>query len=776
MITHSLYNWQWPEVPDQTAIVAIKERFPSYSEEFIALAVQRGIQTVEQFEAEIVSPQPIFHHPNQLYQIDLAIERITQAIENQEAILIYGDYDVDGITSTLILYEGLQTLGANVFYHLPNRYTDGYGPNIKTWDRLIEQHQLNLIITCDNGVIDHGAVQKMKEHQVDVIITDHHEIQGELPPAIAVIHPKHPDGNYPFKELSGAGVALKVISALLEEVPSDALELAALGTIADMVPLIDENRTIVKMGLEAIRRTERPGLIKLIEQSPQDFEYFDEETVSFSIAPKLNALGRMDDPKEGLELLHTYDPVRIEEISQKIESINDQRKALTEQIESEVIETLESLEKIPPIIMMSGPHWLSGVLGISAGKIARLYHRPTLLFQESADKAIYKGSGRSIEGIDLFDNLTPFKSLMQHFGGHAQAVGMTLTKSNYETLKTELESHFAKYQSVIDQPDSIKVDLTVPIERINQEFIEEVNQLAPFGMDNAKPIFCIEHVQINSKRRIGQNQQHIRLTLEQAEDELNAIGFFKGESFDQFQLNEEVSAIGTLNINRWNGQTQVQLNLEDLGSDGTRWIDARSKQSETMLAKLSEAVYLFQSQSVLEQFQAKIRKDAMIALYSNIKQVMSSFTNPVPLVIMESPERLEDLATIINDLTWNAIYLGCTQDPLHYWAGPIEREEVTKVYRFMLQYPQMDYNHYLNDIAIQLSIPLIKVRQIFIMFVELQFVRIEAGQLRLNPIEQHIKTDYTKTRSYQQFEDYIQSEELLYVSTVNDIKNYFEER
>ena len=407
------YEWAFdPKTPDEAFLELAKaHKLDEMTSQFL---YNRGIDSEEKLTDFLTLDISKLHDPYLLYDMDKAVSRLRLAIENGEQILIYGDYDADGMTSASIAKEALEMLGAEVQVYLPNRFTDGYGPNQSVYKYFIEQQAISLILTVDNGVAGHEAIAYAMEQGVDVIVTDHHSLPEELPEAYAIVHPEHPDGNYPFSYLAGCGVAFKLACALLETVPMELLDLVAIGTIADMVSLTDENRQLVAMGLQVLKTTERMGLQELLRQSSVRPEEIDEETIGFQIAPQLNALGRLDDPNPAIELLTGFDDEEAADIAKMIGAKNEERKALVKTIYNEAMDMVD-LSK--PVQVLAKEGWHPGVLGIVAGRILEKIAQPVIVLTIDDGKA--KGSARSVEALDIFAALDGYRELFVAFGGHS---------------------------------------------------------------------------------------------------------------------------------------------------------------------------------------------------------------------------------------------------------------------------------------------------------------------------------------------------------------------
>lgn len=773
MMKYSLAQYSWQrdhENVDKQTLNKLQTFFPDLSEKFLKLCIFRGYDTAEQIQ-EAINPEPqLFHSPFEFYQMGKAVERIMKGVENQEKILIYGDYDADGITSTLILLEALESLGAQVEYYLPNRYLDGYGPNLERWNQLIDEYHYDLIITCDNGVAGHEAIDSVNQKGVTVIVTDHHELQETLPDAYAIIHPNHPAGNYPFKELSGAGVALKVAHALLNEIPIESIELAAIGTVADMVSLTDENRTIVKSGLKLMGNTLRPGLIQLLKSEGVALDKIDSDTIGFIIGPRLNAVGRLGDPSPALELLRSIDDEIARDYLVIVNEKNNERRSLSEKINQEVEARLERDDSLALVIVEASPKWSSGVLGIVAGQMMNKYQRPVLLFQYDQEEKVYKGSGRSIPSINLFDLLTSIKDLIMYFGGHAQAAGLTVSQDQWEDFNQALKTAILDYQGEILAPESIQVDMTLKVEDIIIDLVEQIELLGPFGMDNPKPLFLFEAVDLVEARNIGSHKQHLRLdVIQNKSDKIPVIGFSMAQQGQGLQIGQEINLLGHLNINEWQGRKQAQIILKDLGIKGHHWIDVRGSHIHQDLFKLSNALFIFDQPKNLDLCQKLMKaNDSILYGEEPSKRIYEN------LVIMESPKDISLLHRIIHGLDFEKIYLGVYSQYSRYLAGPLQRQDFTQLYKFLWNNQELNYLEHFRAISNFLNIPYIKIYAMFQVFLEAEFVTMESGQLKFRLESDQVKLNLPQLQKFQEYESAYQAEALLNYQSISDIKNYFE--
>lgn len=504
-----------------------------------------------------------FHNPYLMPDMALAVDRIIKAINNKERILIYGDYDVDGITSITVVKNFLLERGANVAQYIPNRLNEGYGLNKEAIKKIADEG-VNLIITVDCGISGIEEVDYANSLGLEVIVTDHHEVGEVLPNAIAVVDAKRKDSTYPFRELAGVGVGFKLIQAIAQRLELEEkeylkyLDIVCIGTISDIVPLVDENRVIAKLGLKLVEVTKNVGLKALLESS--GYKKIDSFTVSFGLAPRINACGRMGKEKEALNLFLTQDENEAKKIALRLNEYNKERQDIEKRIYEDAVNNIEKSEKNKQVLVLGSEKWHHGVIGIVASKITDLYFKPSILICFEEDEG--KGSGRSIPGFDLYESLTNCSENLEKFGGHSMAVGVTLKKENFEKFKEEFEK-YAQNSNICDIIPIIKIDEEITLEDINIKAVEELNMLEPFGEANKMPLFMYKNLKIHSIRTLSEGK-HIKLTLKDNNFYIDSIGFNLGHLAEEYQIGDKVDVVGSLEINRFNGRESVQINLKDL--------------------------------------------------------------------------------------------------------------------------------------------------------------------------------------------------------------------
>jgi len=528
------------------------------------IIVNRHVVNDEDVRIFITPTRDDFHDPFLFTGMDIAVERIIKAINNKEKILIYGDYDVDGITSTTVLKKYLMDRGMPVDTYIPNRLHEGYGLNKNAID-IIKERNIDLIITVDCGISAIEEVDYAVSLGMDVIVTDHHEVGEKLPNALAVIDAKRKDNTYPFRSLAGVGVVFKLIQALsikLEIKPEEYLkylDLVCVGTISDIVPLEGENRTIAKLGLMLIKVTRNLGLRELIKSS--GYKEIDSNTISFGVAPRINACGRMGHEEEALKLFLAEDLESATQITKELNEYNTLRQSTEKAIYEEAVQEIDRnhLDEKNSIVL-GGKGWHHGVIGIVSSKVTDKYYKPSILLSFEDD--IAKGSGRSVPGFDLYEGLTKCEDLLEKYGGHSMAVGLTLKKENLEKFKERFEQ-IAKEKNIKELVPIIYIDDELKLKDINMELVKSLSILEPFGEANKVPLFLIRNLKIDSIRALSEGR-HLKLTLRDENFVINAIGFELGYLAEEYRIGDRIDVVGTLEINSFNGFSSIQINMKDI--------------------------------------------------------------------------------------------------------------------------------------------------------------------------------------------------------------------
>ena len=555
-------RWEYCTI-DEEKVTEISEKF-NISKLLATILVNRNILDEEEIKIFLNPTRKDFHDPYLMPDMEKAVNRIIEAINKKERVMIYGDYDVDGITSITVLKRFLEERGMSVSEHIPNRLEEGYGLN-KQAIKEIADLGYKLMITVDCGISGIEEVEYANSLGIETIITDHHETLDQMPNAIAIVNPKRKDNKYPFRGLAGVGVVFKLIQAIgirlgLEEKEYlKYLDIVCVGTISDIVPLVDENRVIAKLGLKLVEQTRNLGLRELINIS--GYKQIDSNTISFGIAPRINACGRMGHQKEALQLFLTDNIREAQEITQKLNQYNKDRQETEKSIFNQAIEKIEKecIENKSAIIL-GEDNWHHGVIGIVASKITEIYFKPSILI--CFDDNIGKGSGRSIPGFDLHEALCECSQYLEKYGGHSMAVGLSLKRENFKKFKEKFEeiAQNSKLDNIIP---IIKIDKQIYLEDFDISLAKELTKLEPFGEGNKMPLFSYKNLKIDSIRSLTEGK-HLKLTLKDGNKIISAIGFNMGHLAEEYLIGDKVDIVGILEINRFNGMENIQMNLKDI--------------------------------------------------------------------------------------------------------------------------------------------------------------------------------------------------------------------
>jgi len=561
------YQWILPETSDSQNAQKISRQFNIHP--VIAQILQkREIDSAEKLQR--------FLHPslNQLYDpfllddMDVAVKRIIRALQDGENILIYGDYDVDGVTSVSILYDGLFRLGGKVSFFIPNRFKEGYGVS-QAGIRIAKRKKASLIIAVDCGITAVQEVALAKEFGIDFIVCDHHEPGDILPEAVAIVDAKRKDSQYPFKELAGCGVAFKVLQAigkklgLNDDFATKYLDLVALGTAADIVQLTDENRILVKNGLGQMNVRPRPGLAALIKSCGLGERVITVSNIVFVIAPRLNAVGRISSAKKAVHLLTAVNPQRARNIARILENENKKRKSIDEitfEAAIKIIEETYDLEKTR-VIVVAGEDWHPGVIGIVASRLMEKYSRPTVLI--SIQDGVGKGSARSLPSFDIYAAFKELQDFLINFGGHRFAAGLTILPENIPQFTEELNRLAESFLHFEELVPKLFIDAEIMFNQLNGEFFNDLKALAPFGPGNMRPVLLTRALQIYGQAAVvGAN--HIKVKFKQDTLVLDAIGYNLAQYIEALkQPDQQVDCAYVLEETKWSGQTTIQMKIKD---------------------------------------------------------------------------------------------------------------------------------------------------------------------------------------------------------------------
>lgn len=557
--------WLYQEIPNSQAEEIARKAGISLL--LAKIFLSRGISDSAYIQ-KFINPQlEELHDPFLMKDMKRAVERIASAIRDKEKILIYGDYDVDGTTSTSILWDFLSRQGAVVDFYIPSRHEEGYGLSINAIDKIIGTG-VSLIVTVDCGITAVDEVKYVIENGMDIIVTDHHQCKEQLPEALAVVNPCRPDCPYPFKQLAGVGVVYKLLAALckhlgLGDIYNEYLDIVSLGTVADVVPLVDENRLIVSYGVRKLAATENIGLKALIHCAGLEGKPITSYGVGFGLGPRINAAGRVGDASRAVQLFTTRDEQQADQIAHELNEENIFRQNTESGILQQAIEMIETkidLEK-EKVIVVAGEGWHHGVIGIVASRITERYYRPCILLSQK--DGVCKGSGRSIEGFNLFDALNYCKDVLKKFGGHELAAGLELEVERLDDFREKINAYAGEILSQEDLIPKIKVDVSLDKMDITIKSIKELEQLAPFGAGNPGPVFVYNGLRVGDIKTLKENK-HVKLKLADGSFCTDAIGFSMGSVADEFVCDDIMDVVCTLEINNWNAMERIQLNLKDV--------------------------------------------------------------------------------------------------------------------------------------------------------------------------------------------------------------------
>ena len=542
---------------------ALLERLVSetgYDEGLIRILINRKNKSKEDIKDFLNPSLDNLFDPFLLNDMDKAVERINTALLNKEKIFIYGDYDVDGVTASSLLYKALKSKDALVEIYIPDREGEGYGLNSMAVERIKELGG-SLIITVDCGITSIEEAKRAKELSVDMIITDHHTCPEALPECVAVINPKRKDSTYPFFELCGAGVAFKLCSAL-GIINDELLAIAAIGTVADIVPLVSENRIIAYYGIEKLREGILENINILTSVAGSDYKNINARALGFTIAPRINAAGRMASAKEAVEFFITKDNERMKELAVYLDSLNEKRQSCEKEILEEAREKIiKNSENNRNVLVLWGENWHEGVIGIVASRLTEEFYKPCVLI--SVNNGIAKGSSRSIKGFNIYDALSGVSDLLIKFGGHELAAGLSLYEKDLEAFKEKINENASEIFKKESFSPEITLDCELKGKNINEEYFEFLKRLEPFGMGNPEPVFLIKNAVVKNAFSFSMDK-HMRLNVLKDGKDLENVGFGLGKYAPSLRGGDKLHIAATLGINEYKGIRRLQGVIRDI--------------------------------------------------------------------------------------------------------------------------------------------------------------------------------------------------------------------
>lgn len=560
------------------APVSFLDRIPEHPL-LVQVLYNRGLRTAEEVTAFLARTDAVKENPYRLRDMSEAVTRIMRAIEKGEVICVYGDFDADGVSATALLVNALQAAGGRVGPYIPDRVDEGYGLNRDAIERIATQ--ATLMITVDCGIRSVVEVEQAVALGIDVIITDHHTVGPVLPPALAVINPRRKDCLSRFDRLAGVGVAYRLAQAVLRavaqhkwsrispdqaiEIEQSLLDLVALGTVADMMPLLGENRTLVAHGLTQLNQTQRPGLAALLQHADLRPGTVDTNMISFRLAPRINAAGRLSHAKLAYRLLRTHDPVEAYTLTQELEALNQERQRLTNEAQTAAEEQVATqLAADHPLLIVASPQFKPGIVGLVAGKLVERYYRPAVVIEQGEDES--RGSARSIAELDISAAFDEVSHLLVRHGGHKRAAGFTVTTGRLGEFTTALHEVVARELS--RHPElrpNLTVDATVPCEALNWGLQEQFARLEPTGYENPLPLLLSRQVRVREARTVGDGR-HLRLVVDAGPNTpvLDAVAFHQGHRRDLVEEEMLLDVIYHLEANEWQGRRRLQLNVQDM--------------------------------------------------------------------------------------------------------------------------------------------------------------------------------------------------------------------
>ncbi|WP_256208751.1 single-stranded-DNA-specific exonuclease RecJ [Paenibacillus sp. CF384] len=727
------------------------------------LLVQRGYDRVESARQFLNGGIECLHDPFLLKGMNEAVTRIRAAVQRGERVRIYGDYDCDGVSSTTLMSYLFTRLELNFDYYIPHRTLEGYGLN-KAALRAAADSGITLIVTVDTGISAVEEIAYANELGIDIVVTDHHEPPHQLPEAYAIVNPKQEDCGYPFKGLAGVGVAFKLAQALLDEPPIEWTDVVALGTIADLMPLKDENRVLVRLGLEQLRQTEKPGFRALAEVGGIELASLVSSNVAFGMAPRINAAGRLEHAQQAVALLTSTDHESAAASAISLDALNRQRQLIVETIVQEAQEmwmakckaAAEAGVPEPSVIVLAGEGWNVGVVGIVASKFIEKYYKPTLILGIDTVTGKSKGSARSIEGYDLHAALTECDALLDHYGGHQAAAGMTLHRDNLEAFEAQLSGLADSWLTEEDWIPKTMIDLSCKMEDATLRVREQLAHLEPFGIGNEAPKLLLTGVTLADRKAMGKESKHLKLSISGQGKLLDAISFGSGHLTEHLSHGAAIELVGELSVNEWNGQRKAQFMVNDLRVPHIQVFDKRGDAGSESLPSLRKQlaagsykvpIVLVPSEAWLEaaaQTSQEARADVSFMTYDAFMQQQKISCSH--LFVFGRPPSAEKLSYVL------AACEGLEAVHLHYDTSQARpafptREQFGDMYKLLRRECPLDEEGISKQLASKLSgTGESTITLMLKVFTELEFIHMEEGQVKLSPVT--VKRELSHSAEY----------------------------
>lgn len=777
--------WDVHDDVDAHVVKALIDRL-QMNEVVARLLVRRGLRTPEQVLQFMNMELSDFHDPLMLKGMSESVARIHQAISSSEHIWVYGDYDADGVTATSLMLTVLRQLGGNVNYYIPHRVDEGYGLNKVAIDEAVEQ-QVTLIITVDNGISAHEDIEYALTHSIDIIVTDHHEPPPELPAAYAIINPKQPECTYPFKQLAGVGVAFKLAHALTGSIPMGLIQHAAIGTVADIVPLIDENRLIVKLGLEQLRQQPLTGVAALAMISGVEQDRLNEGHIAYHLAPRINAAGRIAAADKGVKLLTTADVAEAEQLATGLEQLNRERQLMVQEILMEAQQLLEDRQTahVDTVFVLAKEQWHVGVIGIVASKFVEQFHRPTIILHIDRNKGIAKGSARSIPGFDMYRALSECASLLSHYGGHQMAAGMTLPVDNIERFKAAMNALANEWLTEADLVPVIQAEMACTIEELSLPCIEAIETMAPFGEGNPNPSFVLHNLRLHDMRMIGKDKQHLKLLTSQENGDvkhtLDGIGFGMGEKGPFISPNARIDLLGEITINEWNGIRKPQLIIRDLRVNERQVFDWRGMATDQWLSRIDgewrPAILLTASEMKDPALDEHVQSHCPLFAVNENGEIKAAndvatrtdYSTMKDLIIYSLPVNIQQLqAALKQALAVERLYIAFKNDDQTTGILP-SRDSFRKVYGELLHLQQWQINDQrtLQGLQRRTGVSQDTLRFMLNVFYELSFIELTGTSCRFVTAPDH--RSLSSSASYLARKQRAEVQDILVYSTTQEL-------